>query len=329
MAKFKFEHVVAAGTWDHFHAGQRQFLDKAFEVGKRVAVGVTQPKLTTGKTWPETIESMETRRQSVVEFVRQNGWENRSAVVPLKDIYGPTLTNTSFDGLVVTDKTWAGGQKVNWKRQEKGLPPLQLIKVKLKKASDGKEIASERIRAGEINREGVVYLRPFEKATEFKLPQDLRQEFHQPFGELIPGRPNLKKKLLEIKPVRVIVVGDVSAQLLIAQGIKTDIFIVDLMVERKKKFASIADMGLPKGRIYKVANRAGTVSGELARAIQAEPQIIQVEGEEDLAVLPAVLVAPLQSVVIYGQPGEGVVVVEVTEIRKQVAYQLLKKLIRV
>ena len=38
---------------------------------------------------------------------------------------------------------------------------------------------------------------------------------------------------------------------------------------------------------------------------------IVVEGEEDLATLPAILYAPPGSVVVYGQPDEGSVLVKV------------------
>ena len=40
---------------------------------------------------------------------------------------------------------------------------------------------------------------------------------------------------------------------------------------------------------------------------------IIVKGEEDLLVLPVVLFAPEKSVVIYGQPNEGLVIVKVNE----------------
>ena len=44
---------------------------------------------------------------------------------------------------------------------------------------------------------------------------------------------------------------------------------------------------------------------------------IKIQGEEDLLALPAILLAPLGSVVIYGQKDLGVVVVEVTEEKKE------------
>lgn len=329
MPKWEYKHVVAAGTWDHFHAGHRQFLTKAFELGERVAVGITQTELTQSKVWPETIESFSVRKKNVTGWLEQQDLDKRSQIVELRDIYGPTLTDKSLDGLLVTEKTWAGGEAVRRKRAEAGLPTLQLIKVELTPAEDGKEIASERIRAGGISRKGVVYLLPFKDVTLLKLPKEMRGEFQKPFGELIPGKPDLRPKLTELKPVKVIGVGDVTAQLLVSQEIHADMFIVDLKVERQKTFGGIEDIGLQPGKMVKVVNQPGTISRELVEAIQAGAAIIQVAGEEDLAVLPAVLWAPLKSVVIYGQPGEGIVIVEVNEARKDAAYQLLKKLISV
>ena len=43
-----------------------------------------------------------------------------------------------------------------------------------------------------------------------------------------------------------------------------------------------------------------------------EPVQIMVNGEEDLAALPAIILAPVSSVVIYGLPNEGAIVVTVT-----------------
>jgi hypothetical protein len=51
--------------------------------------------------------------------------------------------------------------------------------------------------------------------------------------------------------------------------------------------------------------------------------VILVEGEEDLAVIPLILAAPEGAMVLYGQPGEGVVVCEVTDAAKEKAETLL------
>jgi len=61
----------------------------------------------------------------------------------------------------------------------------------------------------------------------------------------------------------------------------------------------------------------------LRRAIDSPPALVIVEGEEDLAVIPlALLVAP-GSIVIYGQPGEGVVIRRIDEGAREDARRLL------
>jgi len=54
---------------------------------------------------------------------------------------------------------------------------------------------------------------------------------------------------------------------------------------------------------------------------------IFVRGEEDLAALPAILLAPEGSVVLYGQPDEGVVFVSITKSKKEEILDLLDKII--
>ena len=58
-----------------------------------------------------------------------------------------------------------------------------------------------------------------------------------------------------------------------------------------------------------------------------EKQLIVVIGEEDLLALPAILFAPLNSIVLYGQFDLGVVMVEVTEEKKKEVENILKKFI--
>jgi len=55
--------------------------------------------------------------------------------------------------------------------------------------------------------------------------------------------------------------------------------------------------------------------------------VILVGGEDDLAVLPVLLIAPLGFSIYYGQPGEGLVRVDVTEENKEKAYRLVEKFI--
>jgi hypothetical protein len=53
--------------------------------------------------------------------------------------------------------------------------------------------------------------------------------------------------------------------------------------------------------------------------------VIKVNGEEDLAVIPVALAAPLDCEIYYGQPGKGVVKIKVTERVKNEIKLLISK----
>jgi uncharacterized protein (UPF0218 family) len=73
----------------------------------------------------------------------------------------------------------------------------------------------------------------------------------------------------------------------------------------------------------KCSNEAGTISKKAVELLQdalemSSPVRIIVDGEEDLLALPLFLIVPDKSVVMYGQPYEGLVVVKIDlKIRKK------------
>jgi GTP-dependent dephospho-CoA kinase len=78
-----------------------------------------------------------------------------------------------------------------------------------------------------------------------------------------------------------------------------------------------------------VKNPQGTISEEALEAVQKALESdkhvhIIVDGEEDLLTLIAVLCAPEKSLVVYGQPHEGIVVVKVTAKKKAETMEFLK-----
>ena len=158
-----------------------------------------------------------------------------------------------------------------------------------------------------------------------KLPDSLRPRLKLPMGELFPTTATALEHLREVKPVKLVSVGDVATAELLRAGVKPDIAVVDYMVMRApvsedvKRVIDEYDI-----EIVRVKNMPGTITPELRRALETEKQAkVVVEGEEDLAVIPAVLSAPLGSVVVYGQPNEGLVVVKVTGEKKREFEQIL------
>ncbi|MDF1557070.1 MAG: DUF359 domain-containing protein [ANME-2 cluster archaeon] len=166
----------------------------------------------------------------------------------------------------------------------------------------------------------------------FCLPDSMRQEMRKRFGVLYSGdeMQTTKQMLAEMgNPAKLIAVGDISTFNLLQCNTVPDISVVDEKTHRVQ-----ADCEIVRGirhsdfRIMRVNNPAGCVTSELVSALtQAleadEPVQIMVDGEEDLAALPAIVLAPPSSVVIYGLPDKGGIMVKVThDIKAQMCSML-------
>jgi uncharacterized protein (UPF0218 family) len=86
------------------------------------------------------------------------------------------------------------------------------------------------------------------------------------------------------------------------------------------------------GICIRVRNPAGTLTNDLLHALDTAvanaPSTVLVEGEEDLAAIPMVIAAPLGSVVLYGQPHEGVVLRTVTREAQKTAREYLSRFVQ-
>ena len=149
-----------------------------------------------------------------------------------------------------------------------------------------------------------------------RLPEAERSSLQKPFGRVFP---DIRALAPEIRGRTVYAVGDVVTHNLMKEGITPRIAIIDGHTMREP---CTRVPTLPFRRIL-ARNPPGTISDELVQAIRDAvgnpPALIFVEGEEDLAVLPLVLAAPPGTVILYGQPGEGVVLREVDPEAKALA----------
>jgi uncharacterized protein (UPF0218 family) len=161
---------------------------------------------------------------------------------------------------------------------------------------------------------------------------DTIQKFKTPFGKLIKGSYAKTAKLLkelikEEKPSQVISVGDAVTRNLHLNQIIPQVSITDSYSMRKK----VKPQAYLDKQKVQVKNPQGTITQEAIKAIKeairnTNPVHISVEGEEDLLTLIAVLYAPNNALVIYGQPKEGIVVVKVTREKKAEARKIWKSM---
>lgn len=152
-----------------------------------------------------------------------------------------------------------------------------------------------------------------------KLPEHLRQELKKPLGQLHESvfsiKESLQKQLKEEKLI--ISIGDVTSMKLFENKIQPQICIVDNLTKRKPIEHNLDHTE----NIKYVDNPAGVLTEEFIElciksindASTENPLIIQVNGEEDLAVLPCVINSPKDTFILYGQPNEGVVLVKTEE----------------
>jgi len=155
-----------------------------------------------------------------------------------------------------------------------------------------------------------------------KLPESLREQFKTPLGKLLPiGQDNKENIVKNIsKNSYLITVGDQTTEKMIDFGLIPSLQIIDGFEKRQKR-------ELPKlgnATELKIDNPAAEITLESIEIIKKAfsmnaPVRITVMGEEDLLVLPVCIYAPDNSIVLYGQPNEGLVLVEIsTEIRNKV-----------
>jgi uncharacterized protein (UPF0218 family) len=158
-----------------------------------------------------------------------------------------------------------------------------------------------------------------------------RRELKFPLGLLIEGSfdetiKKLKKLIEKEKPSMIISVGDAVSESLIKKDVFPNVFIVDNKVMRKPITSFSAEV---EETVY-VNNPPGTLTEEalreIRRVLKEKKQRVKiiVYGEEDLLTLPAVLYAPENSLVVYGQPQRGIVAVKVTKQEKERVCQVIE-----
>jgi len=127
------------------------------------------------------------------------------------------------------------------------------------------------------------------------------------------------------KPTHIISVGDTVTRNLAENHVAFHVAIVDNRVMRR----DAPPITLKMEKTVYVKNPQGTITEEAVKAVRNALESncsvkIVVDGEEDLLTLAAVFYSSENSVVVYGQPYEGIVVVKVTPEKKKEVAAILK-----
>jgi len=154
-----------------------------------------------------------------------------------------------------------------------------------------------------------------------KLPDSLRDQLKIPLGVLLPigqdNKINIQKYLSDNSYI--ITVGDRTTEKMIDFDLIPSLQIIDGLEKRIKR--DILKLG--SAFELKIDNPAAEITLQSIEIIKKaftmnSPIRLTVNGEEDLLVLPVCIHAPENSVILYGQPNKGLVLVQITtEIRNK------------
>merc|ERR1711977_132495 len=149
----QMNHVCVGGTFDRLHAGHRLLLAVTVATCKQtIYLGITSEALLSKKRNRELLESFESRREHVVEFIRSMNPSLQVAVGVLDDVScapmpkqfiiqvasgelgeqkPQAVTSEGMEGIVVSRETVAGATWINDERKTLGYKPLSVVAVNL------------------------------------------------------------------------------------------------------------------------------------------------------------------------------------------------------
>jgi GTP-dependent dephospho-CoA kinase len=161
-------------------------------------------------------------------------------------------------------------------------------------------------------------------------PDDL-QKLKNPFGELVHDHEISKARILGAirGAIKIVTVGDATTERLVSFGIIPDVSVVD---GRERRSVRDRQIRYP-AKQFQCVNPPGTITPDALDVLQqalkeSRPATVNVAGEEDMLALPLFHFAPIGSVVLYGQPLEGLVVVKITVSKQKEAKALMDRIMR-
>ncbi len=219
------------------------------------------------------------------------------------------MTNSNLDAIIATYETLSNVRLINLKRARNGLRELDVVMVNHVKDKSGKIISSSRIRNGEISPDGQNYQELLLKIADHWLSNEILNKFKSPLGKIVHWITPSKDG------ANIITVGDITTRKFLKYGIIPKLSIIDL---KTKRLSVIPRPAGPWESTLKAKSLPGSISTSLILTInksirKSGGSLVVVNGEEDLATIPAALLSPFGTKVYYGQPNAGMVEIIVNQ----------------
>ncbi|XP_028287448.1 bifunctional coenzyme A synthase [Parambassis ranga] len=146
-----YSDVVVGGTFDRLHGAHKTLLNiSCLLANRRFLIGVCDQAMLKKKVLKELIEPYSVRVQRLHEFLQDIKPSLQVEIVPLDDPFGVSITDPLLQCIVVSEETKKGGEAVNMKRAENGLPALVLHEIQLLKDAHHTETEEEKISSSSL-----------------------------------------------------------------------------------------------------------------------------------------------------------------------------------
>ncbi len=160
-----------------------------------------------------------------------------------------------------------------------------------------------------------------------RMPEELAPELRRPWGRVYPSPSRDTLRRLAESGV-LATVGDATTVSFVRVGAKPDVAVVDGRIARSHEapdvtgeFTLVLRLENPPGTITEAS--VAVIEEAFLNALDGDPTVVKVLGEEDLLTLVVLMVAPENSIVAYGLPGEGMVILRVTQALKDRVREVL------
>lgn len=138
--------VGMGGTFDHLHEGHKLLIETALSLSHKVTIGLTTQEMLKRKKYASKIESYETRKKKIENFISGIADLDRVKIIELDNPYGPPINDPEYEGIVVSQETYKGALRINEIREDKGFTPLIIIVIPLIMGEENQRLSSTVIR---------------------------------------------------------------------------------------------------------------------------------------------------------------------------------------
>ena len=154
--------VCLGGTFSPVHKGHMYLLEKAFQVGDIIMVGLTSDSFVSSRK--ERVVRPYAKRLADLEAVLDELSERYGKPYHIRAIQDRVgfADGEDIDAIVVSQETSSVADDINRVRSEKGLRPLEVHMIDMMVDSRGKRISSTAIHEGKVDDTYIVDIRDVE-----------------------------------------------------------------------------------------------------------------------------------------------------------------------